>query len=231
MAKMVISKDDATALLVAVGFVIAPKWDAAKLKERLSALNKVEGVKEKVAAIDDEAVKKLGLKTLAACAQGVQIFVTETVPLETEDEAGESQEDADVSDETEGEIITPPMKKAKQAATTKKPVKPAAKPTKPVKPEKPAAKKEEKADKPKKVKSEVKKDPWGTREGTRTARINAVFLKAGKAYEVKEIETASNSHGIHSHLTKLKQEGLIERTADGKYQATKKGMSKKPAKK
>jgi len=208
MPKMTVTKDQGIKILKAAGFIVADKWDTDKLQEKLRQLHEVEGASDKFDALEDEGFRKLCKKATVAAKQGFPIFVTE--PAAAED-GTDSEEDA-----------------MEEAPKPKKPAKPAGKPQKPVKPE---AKKAEKPTKPKAEKKSVEKDEWGTRKGTRTARINAALL-TGKALTTKEIEAKANARGIHSHLVKLKNAKLIFRTDDGKYQMTAaKSGGGKPAKK
>ena len=67
------------------------------------------------------------------------------------------------------------------------------------------------------------KDAWGTRQGTRTARINSVLMKASKALSTAQIEEKADATSIHSHLSKLMSEEKIQKVEGGKYEMTKKG--------
>lgn len=225
MPKMTVTKEQAVRILTGVGLLVAKMWDTDKLQDRIRHLHEMEGAADKIDAMADDGLRKLAKKAVAACEQDVPIFVTEPAAT-AEDGPADSEEQP--MEETE---VKKPEKKGKPAA---KPAKPAGKPQKPVKPAKSAAKAEKPA-KPKKERATtVEKDEWGTRKGTRTARINAALL-GGKALTTKEIEEKADARGIHSHLVKLKGMGVIVRTEDGKYQrkdAQKaKSAAGKPAKK
>lgn len=206
MPKMTVTKDQAVKILKTAGFIVADKWATDKLQEKLRQLHDVEGATDKFNALDAGDFRTLCKKAVHAAKSGVPIFVTEPASPSEEDDTGSEEQ---------------PMEEVKE--------KKAKKPVKPVKPE--AKKAAAKPDKPKKEKSAVEKDEWGTRKGTRTARINAALL-TGKALTTKEIEEKANARGIHSHLVKLKSAGLIVRTEDGKYQMKgQKSGAAKPAKK
>lgn len=192
MAKMTVTRDQAVAVLTACRLIVASKWDDDKLQDKMRQLDKMDGAEDMIDGADDDEVRRIGKRAIHACKQKVPIFVTGA--------ASATQE----SEEMEGTSDTPKVKGKK--------------PVKPVKPVKPAAKKAEPEKKAKKERTPVEKDEWGARVGTRTSRINLALI-GGKPLSAKEIEAAADAHGIHSHLSKLKAEGKIGMTPDGKYQA------------
>lgn len=207
---MNISKEQSCELLGALGFQNVGSYSDKKIVEKLSSLHTTKGGPAAIDKLADENLKNFGTEVLEARKKNVTLVLVDDTVYDLGDD-----EDEDPQEENTVTTKAAPSSNGKPAKPVAKPAPVAAKtsPRPAVKPTAPAPKKAEAktpVEVPKKPKAEpAGTDPFGSRLGTRAARINAAVGKEFKSSaQIKE--DAKYDKDPNPHLRWMIEKGWAE---------------------
>jgi len=201
MSQVTISRDDAVAICIGLGFKTAQSWDKKRMLRKLGDI--VEMVNDSGLKIEDgvEDAPRLNKLLKAIGKAGGDVSVVKEVRDEepTAEEEPVASEQEDVSDDSGDEETTEDEPEATEAEDTE--------PVKPVKGKKKTKPAKEKKTKAKKPEDSAETDRFGFREGTKVSRFLACLSKDPKT--VKQLCEEAGTPQQRGALPGLIEKGLV----------------------